>query len=656
MTGNKEHQPLTSGIKHCGLSGYASILPRIKFSVTGQDSSPQSPTISYRRPLSASKNRQINMTTIVIILIVIVVIAVIVSNNKKKSNSTLPTTTGQTNSNNSSSSSSSGQQVFTGDYLPQSIQRTGLQVLETLNIIGTSKALDTITGRFTFLLSIIDTLKKGSVNARYMSDIQKSIDTYKSMYYDRVPQDYELAFLLKPKDFDLLDFYCKSLYSAFRRNYEDHTEEIKLLKREDAKVRRKEKIKELLKFTKDELTNKCSNSPSFSDVIIELEKIETSLTSDADNTNFISNNSLEVLQTKVIANSSITSIKTKENTSNKGTEFKLNPGSPFELTLLNSDDKLGKKIKNILEDEKIYDNKKRDQIVALFSEYNLEVKEVEAYKTKYGKIYHDKLNELKSASSEWQLLGEKDKEDLLEDFREIAIKTVYEQANCNLVTLFENEPTDITVDDELIKEYGFENIETYLRFADNLEKVRVVQNDNYNRPRFEKLVDLGLAIRGGAIPLDEILSTLTLKELNDIAKNSEKEYKRKNQAIEYILTLPNIEEKLGVKVSLRELFKLKALPEKYSAVNLKQVSDAWAYTYEVVELLVNTYRNSIYSAQTLKDKEYVKEYKVECWSNEENMCPCAKDLINKTYPKARPPKIPYHIGCNCSLRQEYNFN
>jgi hypothetical protein len=52
MTENKKHQAVTSGIKHWGLSGYSSILPRIKFGVTGQESSPQSPTISYRRPLA----------------------------------------------------------------------------------------------------------------------------------------------------------------------------------------------------------------------------------------------------------------------------------------------------------------------------------------------------------------------------------------------------------------------------------------------------------------------------------------------------------------------------------------------------------------------------------------------------------------------------
>lgn len=50
------NETLTSGIKHWGLSGYSSVLPRIKFGVTGQDSSPQSPTISYRQPLSVTLN------------------------------------------------------------------------------------------------------------------------------------------------------------------------------------------------------------------------------------------------------------------------------------------------------------------------------------------------------------------------------------------------------------------------------------------------------------------------------------------------------------------------------------------------------------------------------------------------------------------------
>jgi len=55
MTENKEKQAVTRGIKNRGLSGYTNVLPRIKFGVTGQDSSPQSPTISYRQTLGTIK-------------------------------------------------------------------------------------------------------------------------------------------------------------------------------------------------------------------------------------------------------------------------------------------------------------------------------------------------------------------------------------------------------------------------------------------------------------------------------------------------------------------------------------------------------------------------------------------------------------------------
>ena len=58
MIEDKEHQAVTRGIKHWGLSGYSSVLPRIKVGVTGQDSSPQSPTISYRQTLATSVKRQ----------------------------------------------------------------------------------------------------------------------------------------------------------------------------------------------------------------------------------------------------------------------------------------------------------------------------------------------------------------------------------------------------------------------------------------------------------------------------------------------------------------------------------------------------------------------------------------------------------------------
>jgi hypothetical protein len=54
------NEPPTRGIKHWGLGGYANILPRIKFGVSGQESSPQSPTISYRKTLPGIVKRHSN--------------------------------------------------------------------------------------------------------------------------------------------------------------------------------------------------------------------------------------------------------------------------------------------------------------------------------------------------------------------------------------------------------------------------------------------------------------------------------------------------------------------------------------------------------------------------------------------------------------------
>lgn len=333
----------------------------------------------------------------------------------------------------------------------------------------------------------------------------------------------------------------------------------------------------------------------------------------------------------------------------------LNPESPFKITLQNAEKEIAEKIRIILDDDEIREYEKEKELVGLFALHNLHLKEIESYKKKYGKQYFEKIEELKNESKDWEFSGIKDKEDILVDFRKTAIDELYERANCNLEILFEHEPKDITIDDELIKEYGFKNIQTYLSYADKLDKVRVMSADSYARPIFEKLSELGLSKRGNEIPNDEILLTLTLKDLNQIADNQEKKYYRKKQAVDFILEQNNVEELIGKKISLRELFKLNPLPEKYNSINLNELSKTWKYHEEEVKLLTQTFRNSFYSWRELKeDREYIKGYKVQPLHNE-NACPKAIECSKKKYSKNSPPKVPFHIGCDCYLNQELDF-
>jgi hypothetical protein len=332
----------------------------------------------------------------------------------------------------------------------------------------------------------------------------------------------------------------------------------------------------------------------------------------------------------------------------------LNPSTPFELTVMTKAKNIAQTIRKILDDSDLSDSKKQDKLLAMYATYNIKIKEIEEYKAKYKSQYFAKIEELKNSFGNWQNLGELDKEDLLCEFREKAVNVIYERADCELDVLFEYEAKDTTLADEFVIEYGFENIQTYINYGGHTGKVRSVPNDAYSRQMFENLAELGLAIRGSNLSIEEILLTLTLKELNDFAANPDKVFRRKNQAVEYIINNVDIDKKIGNFVSLRGLFKLNPLPEKYASLDFHAISDTWEYYTQEINLLTRTYLTSFYQWQELQDREYVQYYTVSPM-DKENPCPCAKSRMSKRYYKSTPPKIPFHVGCTCWMNTKHKI-
>jgi hypothetical protein len=163
------------------------------------------------------------------------------------------------------------------NYFSMSIQGVGLQVLETVHIIAATKNFDTIKSRYELLLERIDTLKVAETNRLYSADINTSIETYKSMYYDRPLQDVELSAILKPNDFDIQGFYCEALVNCSKRFVEEQTNEISKLKSENAKTKRRAKIIEKINLAKAELQNNCSSKPFYLSALNFLETIQSTL-------------------------------------------------------------------------------------------------------------------------------------------------------------------------------------------------------------------------------------------------------------------------------------------------------------------------------------------------------------------------------------------
>lgn len=508
-------------------------------------------------------------------------------------------------------------------YIPTQIQRQGIQLLESINLLNTTKNFDTLIGRYEFISKMYDNFVKASYNKRYISDIQIAIDQYKSLYYDRILKDYELKLLVQPNHDMLIEYYSDCLFNCFDRFYKEQIEQIEALKRKDAKQRRENKIIEIADKTITEFEKNGADNDRFKPLINSIREIIERL------------DSFEK--------------KPKYSTANLINSTVINPNSTFELTLYNADKKIIEKVIKILNDDNIWNKEK--ELFPLFTAHNIKCKEIEDYISEYKPQYHKFIEQSKADSTEYQTASEMDKLDIENELKEEAINNLYERAACELDILFEGSEIPVTIDDALIQEYSFETISKYIGLCYKKDKLIT----NWERKEFEDLLNSDLAISGNDIPNEEILFSQTLKILNKIAEKEDNYFKRKQKAVDYLNDNPELLENIGKYVSTRSIFKLKPLPKRFESVNLETLTNSWGYTKEYIRLLTDTYRDSMRSTDKIEgDRTWIKEFRVEKHESlvPNFICQRAREECEKKYSKNRPPKLPFHVGCNCNLRIE----
>lgn len=324
----------------------------------------------------------------------------------------------------------------------------------------------------------------------------------------------------------------------------------------------------------------------------------------------------------------------------------INPGTPFELTVLDCNFETASLVRDLCNKN---DSQASHELLALFATNNIRIKEIEAYKHKYAPVYFQRFEELRSASIEYQDADPKDRADMEEEFKITAQDCLYELPQYDVYKLFVD--VDITIDDDLLQRYGFDCLEAYLSYYGKIGSVVTASKDAYYRAAFEKMEGKGMAIRGKDIPVTEILNAQNLKTLNAIASNCEKEFKRKNQAIEYILGDNESISRIGKLVAFRELFKLIPLPNEYDGLDLEAIFRIWECHRVEIQLLMRTYNDSVYQWKRLKEEDgsrtrLYKTCKVSCTNDR---CKCAQDRMKQTYSVENPPQTPCHIGCSCWL-------
>jgi hypothetical protein len=341
---------------------------------------------------------------------------------------------------------------------------------------------------------------------------------------------------------------------------------------------------------------------------------------------------------------------------NKEGGWTINPSATFPLTIYNCDKGVAEQIKGALDEHEyggIYQAEKA--IEPLIAVNSVKCKEIEGYIDEYGTKYKKAIEDLKENSEEWQNAGERDREDLLEEFKKTAIGGLYIKPYNDFEVLFECDTEEESVIKPMIEQYGYDNLYFYSRFVDSLEKVRIVPASHRDRDRYESLAECGLALRGKEISLSGILDTLKLKDLNELL--DEESVKRKKDAIDKLLDQADVLGKLERKIAFRELFKLRELENNNEAMVV--LPQYFKYIKVVSELIAHTYYFSKTAKsdrqEYLEDREIFKGWKIDS-VGDDSCCPMCLEESKKDFSKGRPPKLPLHIGCRCGLRMITKFD
>lgn len=330
----------------------------------------------------------------------------------------------------------------------------------------------------------------------------------------------------------------------------------------------------------------------------------------------------------------------------------LNPKSPFPLTVFGLSREDADILKSYLDEEANW-GRKLGEITFLIAQANVRCKEIDDYISKYRPLYIDEIEGLKAISSEWKIASEKDKVDLLLEFKQKALAVLPSKPSNEEVvsTILEDKPSDVTADDELLSLFNQET-DLYRFYVSQLwsaDKVRTVPADDYYRKKYEALVQKGLARRGQDINLEKILSGLRLKDINEALQELiEKPFGRKAKAIEFALKVPDMKERIGKQIAFREMFQI-VEPE---GIDVKKIQRCYGHANAIATLLRDTYVSGIHTLRNIKEG---RDAAYDYWEIvAEDCCTTCKPNHGKKY-KKRPSKLPpFHVGCSCELEGGYN--
>lgn len=281
-----------------------------------------------------------------------------------------------------------------------------------------------------------------------------------------------------------------------------------------------------------------------------------------------------------------------QSTLNADGSITLHKEGKARATLIGCTQSVADKIINLYHNSvSFYESEK--MVGAVLMENDIQIKEVEDFRSKVRPIVQNRVEKLISKDPEWEILGDRDKEYKLEEYRAESMVEFDEEVSPAmsgaLTHLTFNDPIQVPLAQEVIAQYGTHNLSTYCEYYGRKNPIIKVPNANYRKP-LEQLVEVGLAYTGKDMSVEELLSSLTLAELNEIAA-TEKKFTRKDKAIQFLAEKDDITSIIEKQIALRSLFILTPLPDKFKEFDIEKFRISQNYYNELACVLTSLYND-----------------------------------------------------------------
>ena len=335
-------------------------------------------------------------------------------------------------------------------------------------------------------------------------------------------------------------------------------------------------------------------------------------------------------------------------------DWVLNPKSPFPLRLVNANRESAWRIKALL--DQAYGgshNTTARTLAAYMAGRKISCRQIDEFAAVHGPVFRAKVLKATNARGDWPLLTKAEREQWLKVFRRDAARALDYVPDGDLHPLFEEQAGGLDLAPALIKRFGYENLGLYVHYSHQPKAPRLVPPGHHERSGMEGLTKVGLAQRGEDIPLIDVLSTLSLRDLNRTFPNrGQQPFTRKANAIAFAQGIANAWERLDAIVAVDDLYVLQPLPKKFRDVDLSKISRCWRRDCIVAKLVIRTYAaggHEMEAARRAATREDLSGWAVV----RVHGCRMAQDIARKHYAPGRRPVLPAHIGCECTVEPIY---